>query len=108
MKNMVISLLCFGGFVFAGPIPVFEDIGTLEDLGADPYKGMQLCFPYIAFHDWDGDGKNDVILGGVTYPSNSGAVYLFKNSSPATGTTTKFEAGVKMKAGGSNISLPSN
>ena len=108
MKNMVFAFLCFTVLAFAGPIPVFEDIGTLEDLGADPDKGMQLCFPYIAFPDWNGDGKNDVILGGVTYPSNSGAVYLFKNSSPSAGTPTKFDAGVRVKAEGSNISLPAN
>ncbi len=110
LKTFVLGMILGAGLAIAGPIPTFEEIGTLEAVGANAYDGMKLCFPYITLNDWDGDGKKDVILGGVDYNAtgNGGKVYWFKNSSPSATAYTKFEKGVTIKAGVADIALSSN
>ncbi|AQT69425.1 PA14 domain protein [Anaerohalosphaera lusitana] len=75
---------------------VFDDFQPLQAAGSDiSHNGMRV--PRAI--DWEGDGDNDILVG------HSRSVWLYiNNGSPAN---ANFAAGVRVKAGGSNIYLGS-
>ena len=82
------------GIIFA-QLPKFTDAGLLSAGGS--VIDIDITSPCV--HDWDGDGKKDLLLG--LY--DGGKVSLYLNS--GTNSSPELDAPTFLQAGGADISV---